>query len=241
MPHNNKTEQWGTMKMPTIAPVDTQGLLFEVPMDISCTSNGSAQNAYGTAAQEIAYSALGITPIRINGSFDACFDGFRDGCYYEIKSTKQKSGKIVVYDCRMEKEVATGVDLLYVIVCHNLSEARADILTRMANQGVSLYLLPADVLHRQAKLCPLRTLGESKIAEKRKDSRNGYVRAGYADGYRNLPLSALVESCRWDSARVLNQYGDGLITLYTYRGSRVRSSAESIQWAEVMAYQEVTS
>lgn len=196
-----------------LAPVDAQLGLFYHHKTITCDSSASARNAYGDAAQEIVYSLLGITPIRINGSFEVCFDGKRGDTYYEIKGTKLGSGKVVIYDFRMAKERATGVPLNYLIVCHSLRGHRDDILTAMADRPITIYQIPASVVYAFAEQCDLRFLqrpGKSK--------RCGYSRAGYIDGYRNVPLKWMAGECKWTETSIENTIGTGVVTLRTYGG-----------------------
>src|SRR6185436_5250151 len=106
----------GTAVTSILAPASQQDRLFDLLPVFDCHNTASARNAYGSAAQEIVYRLLGIRPIPINGSYTTNFDGLLDGTYYEIKSTRRKGGKLVIYDWRMEKEQAAGVPLRYLVV-----------------------------------------------------------------------------------------------------------------------------
>lgn len=170
--------------MHSIAPADTQLRLFEHNRIISCSSTASARTRYGEAAQEIVCTALELLPIKINGNFSTCFDAFKDGIYYEIKSVKN-NGKLVIYDWRIKKEQDSTVTLHYAILMHNIKEVRSDIISAMCSSKLSILLVESAIIHKLALSCPL-------IRHKTyKSKRNGYSRAGYKDGYRNLSVKSL--------------------------------------------------
>lgn len=194
-----------------IAPPDPQIPLLWVPPVINCWNTASARNAYGNAAEEIACHLLSITPIPIDGRYTTCFDGVRDGAYFEIKSSKHKGGKVVVYDWRLNKEQSAGVSLTYLLVCHSLSGERSDILRAMASRSILIYSVPADVLHTFAFACSLNI-----VKRQAKNPRDGYARAGYRDGYRNLPISQMHTACRWHDKQITNTLGTGKVTLRTF-------------------------
>jgi len=195
-----------------IAPADSQLDLFHQPKIINCTSMASARNAYGDAAQEIVYTLLGITPIRINGNYDYCFDGARGAEYFEIKSTRAGSGKVVVYDFRMDKERRADVKLTYLIVCHSLRGHREDILQAMAARPVVIYSVPASVVHQFAARCPLNHIR----MQAHYTNRTGYSRAGYIEGYRNVSLKWLAEACEWTETAIENTIGTGNVLLRSF-------------------------
>lgn len=200
----------------TVAPVAAQPTMFWVPPMLNCDSNASARNAFGTAAEEIVRELLGLERIPINGSFDVCFDAKRGAQYYEIKSTSQKSGKVVLYDWRMGKDVEAGVSLTYVIVCHSINGARKDIITTMLTKPLELLLLPAEIIHELAYQCPIQHL-KTELVEGWSD-RSGYARDGYKDGYRNLPLTTILRELEWTTTTIENPLGGNEITLKTYSG-----------------------
>lgn len=197
-----------------IAPASQQQPLFYQPPVINCDSNASARNAFGIAAQELVYQCLGVTPIPINGNYTTCFDGVKDGTYYEIKSTKLSGGKVVVYDWRMEKEAAAGVPLRYLIVCHKISGQREDVLAAMASKPVTIYSVPAEIVYRVAYASPLNTIKRDKVWSK----RNGYEREGYKNGYRNISLRDLAAAVPFVESRVENTLGAGVIRLFMAGG-----------------------
>lgn len=199
---------------PSLAPASLQYTMFWVPPMLNCDSNASARNAFGTAAEEIAKQLLGITAIKINGSYDVCFDGKRGDEYFEIKSTSQKSGKVVLYDWRLGKDVEANVKLTYIIVCHAVKGCRTDIVGTMLSRPLELLLLPAEVIHELAHACPLQHL-KTELVEGWSE-RSGYARDGYKDGYRNLPLTTIHRAVEWTTTTLENPWGDGKITLKTY-------------------------
>jgi hypothetical protein len=189
----------------TLAPTDTQGRLFEVPSVLNAGSEGAARYIYGEAAQRIVYAHLGITPIPINGKFPICFDGCRGETYYEIKSLNFKRGKVVLYKWRMEKEESAGVPLDYILVCHDLSGDREDIVTAMAGRSIRFYILPSRIVHDAAKKTPLRML--------KREAKGGYARNGYKNGYHNVSLLQIVGGVSFREVTVANQLGAGDMTL----------------------------
>lgn len=173
----------------TIAPADTQMKLLDVLPVWNCTNNATARNAYGSAAQEIVCRTLPADPIPINGNFDVCFDARDLNWYYEIKSVR-RSGKVVIYDFRIRKEAASGCPFKYAILVHNLIGAREDILKSMLKTGVEILIIDGAKVHEISKSCPLNKIQKVRSNRKTEDY-NGYTRAGYADGYYNVPVHAL--------------------------------------------------
>jgi len=167
-----------------IARAGKQTILLDVLPQYRLGSNADARNAYGAAAQEVVCAALGVHPIEINGNCGVCFDAEGDSMFYEIKSVR-KGCKVVVYDCRMTKEELAGVPLLYALLVHNMKGLRSSLaMWECLARETEILLCPAPVVHALARDEPLMHL--SKISA---DPRNGYSRAGYRDGYRNLPVS----------------------------------------------------
>jgi hypothetical protein len=167
------------------APAE-QLVLLDIAPSYTIASNGRARNAYGTIAQDIACAALNLRAVPIDGRCAICPDAEgRDGLLYEIKSV-HRSGKLVIYDWRMEKE-ATLPELRYAIVVHQARCCRSiEALLEAYAASLELWIVPASVIHQAALLCPLRRL--LKLSS---DPRNGYSRKGYVRGYRNVPLTGL--------------------------------------------------
>src|SRR4051812_26775895 len=99
----------------SIAPASKQLSLLSVAPSYTITKNAQARNAYGTVAVEIVCAALNLLPIPINGNYAICFDAQDSNGFYEIKSV-HRSGKVVIYDWRMEKEASVNVPLAYAIL-----------------------------------------------------------------------------------------------------------------------------
>lgn len=157
--------------------------LLDLPPTIKIESNAQARNVYGSLAQEVACAALGLRPIPIDGRCLVCFDAERDGRFIEIKSV-HASGKLVVYDWRMEKEAAFS-NLDYVIVVHKARGCQSvSALLASFEKFLEIWWMPAPIVHKAALQCPLRLLIKPSS-----DPRNGYSRAGYVRGYRNVPPS----------------------------------------------------
>lgn len=178
--------------MPTLARAPQQQLhLFHHPPTFTITSNAHARNAYGQLAQEIACAALDLQPIPIDGRCSVCFDAEdSNGQFYEIKSV-HRTGKVVIYDWRIDKEAAYP-SLTYILVVHNARGCcTAAAMLSAYHNSLELWLVPAHRIHAAAKEQPLCLLKRPSI-----DPRNGYSRAGYVRGYRNVPLTALRPSSR---------------------------------------------
>lgn len=159
--------------------------LFQLPPTGTIANNAAARNAYGSLAQELVCAALNLQPIPIDGRCAICFDAEANGQFYEIKSV-HRSGKLVIYDWRVEKEAAYPT-LLYALWVHKVRNCRnmSDLLPAMLTNS-SLWLVPASDVHKAAAAQPLRHLLNPST-----DPRNGYSRAGYIRGYRNVPLAGL--------------------------------------------------
>lgn len=175
---------------------------------INCWNNASARNAYGTAAQWIACRLLNLFPVKINGNFDTCFDAYANDVYYEIKSV-QRTGKLVIYDCRMEKELAaqSSINLQYVVCIHSLKGEWNDIIVKMLQVPITIVLLQPHIVHRLANTC---ALNKHKTYTAK---RSGYSRAGYIDGYRNLPMQEILK-LKHTTCNIPNPIGVGKITIH---------------------------
>lgn len=174
----------------TLARASRQLSLLSVAPRFSIIKNAQARNAYGQIAQEIVCAALDLLPIPISGLCSVCFDAERADHFYEIKSVK-RTGKVVIYDWRMEKERAAKVPLSYAILVHNVRGSDGhDLLREMLASEPEILLIPAHVIHEIAQRFPLRTLQRVSA-----DPRNGYSRAGYREGYRNVPVKELKTLC----------------------------------------------
>lgn len=193
------------------APPLTQPRLFDLLPEINCTSCASARNAYGMAAQEVVYRLLGVTEIRINGNYLNCFDGYKDGVYYEIKSTKTKGGKVVLYDYRMRKDVAAGVPLRYLIVCHSISGERDNVLQKMLDRQIEIVSIPACAVHALALEQKLMAINRVPVGP-----HEGYTRSGYKEGYRNLPIAKVLSRSRFQRTQVPNSLGSGEVWFNVY-------------------------
>ena len=185
-----------------IARADRQMNLLEVRPEFNISSNAHARNAYGQVAQEIACAALGLLPIRIDGSCAVCFDAEKDETFYEIKSV-HRHGKLVLYDWRMEKEAMAQVPVKYAAVVHSVRGARTndDLWDGMA-RSLEILLLWFTSVQIEALKYPLR-----RIMFTGKEKRTGYNREGYRDGYRNVGLSKFREMATLESIKDFQLYG----------------------------------
>lgn len=169
----------------TIAPPTRQLSLLTIAPSYRITRNAQARNAYGQVASELVCAALGLTVIPI-GRYDACFDGHRCNTFYEIKSVR-RGCKVVIYDWRAAKEAASGVDLNYVVLMHNVrGSTGVRLVEEMVEGGIDIMVLPAAMVHEAAAKEPLRKLTKLALEP------NGYSRKGYILGYRNVPVKKLM-------------------------------------------------
>lgn len=174
-----------------IARASKQITLLELEPTIAATSNASARNAYGQAAQEIVCAALGLQPIPINGNYPVCFDAEKDNHFYEIKSVK-RGCKVVCYKWRLDKERPFHDILDYAILVHRVRKARENIMWRLL-EGAEILVIKSHVLHSLARQCPLNTIKRAHLNKLKRGQPhyNGYTREGYRDGYFNVPVNAL--------------------------------------------------
>lgn len=170
----------------TIAPPDWQMPLLEVAPSFKIAGNAHKRNAYGQIAQEVVCATLGATPIRINGSYECCFDACKGSTFYEIKSAKAKGGKVVVYDWRLSKERRAGVEVKYAVMCHNC-KGGGDLFKAYTSGGLELVVVGLDTI------VALAAVSEKRVP-KASANESGYNRAGYRDGYRNVPVVWLREA-----------------------------------------------
>lgn len=172
----------------TFARATKQINLFYIPPFLSCTNNAQARNAYGTAAQDIVCQRLRLNPIKIDGRCDVCFDAEKDNEFYEIKSVHLK-GKVVIYDWRLEKELASPFPAFYAILVHGLRHGRNDIHKLLLEKAIMILVIPLEKVQQIAAQYPIRTM---KMTTKFASTRNGYTRKGYNKGYRNVPVKAFL-------------------------------------------------
>lgn len=183
----------------------TQTELFTLRPSFLIKSNAEARNRYGAAAQELVCQALGLSPIPIDGRHKVNFDAELDGSFYEIKSVR-RGHKIVLYDFRMKKESDAGVPLTYAIFVHSVTLARSSETMWGGFQDHSIVVIPATVIHELAAEEPLRFLGSATVEANKDNPRFGYARAGYAEGYRNLPVGKVLERVKLSRAVEFRRY-----------------------------------
>lgn len=197
----------------TIAPPDSQLSLLSVAPSFRIVKNAQARNAYGAVAAEIVCAALGLTPIPINGNYEACFDAAKCNHFYEIKSCK-RNGKVVLYDWRMRKEQKANVDLTYAILCHRVKGSDGlRLFDEMIDEGLELIVMPAAKVHA---LALEQSLVIPKAPKTPQAKRFGYNRAGYCEGYRNVPVALLKSMCASSKAYRKQCHGRAFeITIHT--------------------------
>lgn len=173
-----------------LARASRQLLLLDTPPRFKITGNATARNAYGRAAQEIVCRALGLDAIAIDGTCETCLDAEGRGNFWEIKSV-HRTGKVVIYDFRMQKEQIAGVPLRYAILIHGVRGCRdgGRLIAAFADNAPRILSLDAVTVHLVAMR---ERLTEIKSTALEKGPRFGYTRAGYADGYRSVRLRELI-------------------------------------------------
>lgn len=175
----------------------TQLALLDLAPSLAIRNVAHARTVYGELAQVIACRALGLTPISIDGRCETCFDAERRDAaaaeaarFFEIKSVHRR-GKLVLYQWRMEKE-ARFPGLVYVLVVHQARCCQNMVeLVAAYTRGLELWLVPSPVIHAAANLAPLRQHAAATVAHAAPCARNGHLRAGYVDGFKNVPLAGL--------------------------------------------------
>jgi len=178
-----------TIKQP---PERVQSELFpDLLPDKAISANGEARTRYGAVVQEAACAILGLTEIPNTGTHDCVFDAALKSrnTFIEIKSLRRKN-KLPIYDWRRRKDKEAGVPLLYVIAVHDVKGAATmgGLWNMMADSLDTILVLPAAEIDRLAEAETLRQIGSEKTAS---GERNGYQRAGYREGYRNIPYEKL--------------------------------------------------
>lgn len=195
------------MTTSALAPASTQLCLLHTRPRFDIESNAHARNVYGAVAQEFVCAVLGLHPIPINGNYETCFDAERNGNHFEIKSVGN-GHKIVLYDFRMAKE-AKHPGLQYAIFIHRIRAARTfdQLLGQLIERPPLILVVPAPKVHMLALAEPLRKLVKENAEEPEDpDTRNGYRRVGYRDGYRNLPVSPLLADSRFIAMSAVELY-----------------------------------
>jgi len=175
-----------TIKPP---PSHYQPNLLDVLPDKPLTKNGEARTRYGQVVESIVTRMLGLTDIPNSGTHDVVFDAFHhgSGSYCEIKSLRWNN-KLPIYEWRRIKDRDCGANPVYVIAVHHTTNqpTLAKVWERMAETLQTIYIVPHWVIDLEARRQPLR-----QLVQEEKNTRMGYKRKGYCDGYRNIPFQAI--------------------------------------------------
>jgi hypothetical protein len=165
--------------------------LFDTLSYVTGDSGKSAhmRNLIGSVAAEVASRILNAQLLPIDGRKTICPD-FRfqkhDG---EIKSCVRRR-RALVYKHRLEKEQAhyDPAEYLYVFVSHSASsnEKRREKVIESFKKGVDLHCC---TLGEVATLLRGRKLRTVKLPPGEVDSRVGYYREGYRDGFYEFNVS----------------------------------------------------
>lgn len=183
------------MKKLTIAPPIqfSQQTLFEIEPERPTPLTGQRRAISGVVCEDVVREMLSLTPIVNNGMYDVNYDGFKEDTYYEIKSLRE-GNKCPLYDFRLEKDMNSGVRLLYVFAINNCDGNVTSEMHWRRELGRTLntlVIIPARIVRLLAARQPLNHIKETKT---KSGERNGYRRKGYRDGYRNVPYSDLILS-----------------------------------------------
>jgi hypothetical protein len=186
-----------TIKPP---PSHEQPMLFDVLPDKPLLAPGEARTRYGKVVEEIVIELLKLTDIPNSGSHNCVFDAHHksSGTYCEIKSLRQ-GNKLPVYEWRRKKDRECGVPLVYLIGIHRCTKQKTlgDVWNVMADTLDTILVLPASVIDAEAEKHELRQL----VKQGPPGERQGYRRAGYCDGYHNIPEAALTGMVAGQDAR----------------------------------------
>lgn len=186
----NTTTTTSPAVAPGVAPPDLRRWLLQVEPEPRIASVAQARNAYGTAAQEIICALLDLLPVPINGSYELCLDAVSSDLsrWFEIKSVHVSSGKLVLYDWRLRKEQRSELDITYAVLLHKIRGHRGSgLFAAFASGGLTLLLVPGSVVWKLAPGYPLTFPKPGSCP------RDGFARAGYAQGYRNVRVRDLLD------------------------------------------------
>jgi len=186
-----------TIKPP---PTHWQPNLLDVVPDKRIEHPGEARTRYGQVVEQIVTGLLGLTDIPNSGSHDIVFDAHHkpSQTFVEIKSLRRGSS-LPIYEWRRAKDRDCGVPLVYVVAIHNCTktETIADIWRKMAGTIGTLLVLPHWLIDLEARQQPLR-----QLVKEEPNTRMGYKRKGYCDGYRNIPQVNLSKRTFQDPVKV---------------------------------------
>jgi len=168
--------------------------LLEVPRDRPILGAGSLRNWVGLLCEEIVCAGMGWERLTTAGACkgETCPDAVTPlGSPVEVKSVRvgnTGAGHSTIYDFRLTRDLCNGVDGFYTFVGHSgrLADAHmlSDIFDYLENQLLKVVVVPAEEVRRAARRAP-------KGFVKRKagyGKRVGYVREGYRDGFRRVPV-----------------------------------------------------
>lgn len=169
-------------------PDHIQPNLFDVLPDKEYETAGSSRTHTGAIVEEVLASILDLTPIQNSGEYDIVYDAHGHGTYVEAKSVNWRSA-IPLYEWRRKKDRHSGVPLVYAVGLHRLHGCAGirETYSELSRTLDTVLVLPFHVLDRLAPKFRKRQLVKGNP-----DSRAGYERKGYCDGYRNVPVKRLV-------------------------------------------------
>lgn len=185
------------------APTEQQPWLLPVEPSLPDTpflTNGAARTHYGAIVQSAVSSLLELVEISNSGEYDIVFDAYHRDTdqFFEIKSV-HATNKIPIYNWRIRKEIESGVNPIYLFAIHRVRGAGSKLacLKALAESMTIIVALSASNVERMLKNEKVRQL----VAEER-NSRLGYKRKGYCEGYRNLPVNAAIEAGTFSHGQV---------------------------------------
>lgn len=185
------------------APGFVQPLLFDVPQDKEFGTNGAARTHYGNTVQALVCDLLGLTEIPNSGNYDAVFDAQcpRTSRFFEIKSV-HATNKIPLYVWRTIKDRESGVEPIYLFAVHRVRGAKnfPELRAALAKTFTAIYAVDSAAVEAAVASEPLR-----QIVKEVPNTRMGYQRKGYCDGYRNLPVSRVIRELATTCVRQIDR------------------------------------
>lgn len=188
--------------------------LFDQAPTMKLKGAGHRRSHLGNIVEELVCRAMGWQRLKIDGTKKFCADAENsDKLPCEVKSvhcSAKMEGKAVIYDWRMKKEEEHAPRMAYAFFCYSAtgqgkSKSLEQFLDRLTESAPTIVLVPAWVVHRQA-------VSECKLCIQKKPKtpqgkRPGYARAGYCEGYRNLPVGAFIRNAAAVELRSFETWG----------------------------------
>lgn len=188
--------------------------LFDQAPAMKLKGAGHRRSHLGNLVEELVCRAMDWQRLKIDGTKKFCADAAnRDDLPCEVKSVHcsgKMEGKAVIYDWRMKKEAEHAPRMAYAFFCYSAagqgkSKSLEQFLDRLTESAPTIVLVPSWVVHRQA-------VSECKLCIQKKPKtpqgkRPGYARAGYCEGYRNLPVGQFIRNAAGMEVKTFETWG----------------------------------